>query len=62
MDSPFIGEYSTYATGIGLNGSVDSEVFRSPTPTTGVAYAPPIKVKPKGSADLERLIMAEPTS
>ena len=62
MYSPFIGEYSKYATGIGLNKSVDSEVFESPTPTTGVAYAPPIKVKPKGSAGLERLTMAEPTS
>jgi hypothetical protein len=62
MYSPFIGEYSKYATGIGLNKSVDSEVFESPTPTTGVAYALPIKVKPKGSADLERLIMAKPTS
>jgi hypothetical protein len=41
---------------------VDSEVFESPTPTTGVAYAPPIKVKPKGSAGLERLTMAEPAS
>jgi hypothetical protein len=57
-----MGEYSTYATGIGLNRSVDSEVFESPTPTTGNAYAPPIKVKPKGSVGLERLIMAEPTS
>jgi hypothetical protein len=57
-----MGEYSTYATGIGLNRSVDSEVFESPMPTTGSAYAPPIRVKPKGSADLERLIMAEPAS
>jgi len=62
MDSSFIGEYSKYAMGIGLNGFVYWEVFESPTPTTGVAYALPIKVKPKGSADLERLIMAEPTS
>ena len=62
MDSPFIGEYSKYATGIGLNRSVYLEVFESPTPTTGTAYAPPIKVKPRGSADLERLTMAEPTS
>jgi len=48
--------------GIGLNRSVDSEVFESAKPTTGNAYAPPIKVKPRGSAGVERLIMAEPTS